>query len=65
MKNARQRMCIVRRKLRIQRLICRQGNTCAGQIGHIGVRLAREYWVALKTQLLSQFDFGVPVRTFD
>ncbi len=63
--HARQRVRVVRRKLRIERFPGLQGHACACEIGNVGVHLAREHGIALQPQLLRVLDLGVPVGALD
>ena len=56
---------VVRRELRIDALAGALEQSRAGEIGHIGVRLAREHRVTGKSALLRALDLAVPVRALD
>ena len=60
----RDRVRIVRCEHRIKERAAFKHCARAGQIRDVGVRLAREYRIAGKTQHLRAFDLGIPVRPF-
>ena len=59
------RVRIVCRELRVDAVGHRQQFACAGDIGQVGIDLAREYRVTGKAQHLRALDFGIPVGALD
>ncbi len=58
-------MGVVRCKLRVERIAQLQQSPGAGQVGNVGIGLAREHRVVGVTLDLSEFDFGIPVSALD
>ena len=58
-------MRVVRRELWVQLVARRQREPRRGEIGHVGVCLAREHGVALEAEFLRVLDLGVPVSALD
>src|SRR6056297_2840690 len=56
---------VVRGKLRVKLVPKFQYASCAGEVGQVGIRLAREHRVVFMAVELGQFDLGIPVRTLD
>ncbi len=61
----RDRERVVGRELRIDRVRCREHRLRAGEIGDVGVHLAREDRVAGEAVDLRALDLAVPVRALD
>ncbi len=56
---------IVRGELRVQRIAGREQAPGAGEIGHIGIDLARIDRVVGQPRNLGELDLGIPVRALD
>ena len=63
--DAAERLGVVGRELRIERLAAGEQAPRAGEIGHVGRELAREHRVVVQALLLGALDLGVPVRALD
>ena len=62
--DGRQRVGVVGGELRVDRFWCCQQLACAGQVGHVGVRLAGVHRIAFQAVDLRQLDLAVPVGAF-
>ncbi len=56
---------VVRREHRVELGVRGEDASRAGQVRHVGVRLAREYRIAVEALHLRTLDFGIPVRALD
>ena len=62
--DARNRVRIVGRKLRVEELAVVEKRTRGREIRYVRVDLARKHRVVLETKLLGVFDFRIPVGAF-
>ncbi len=63
--NGRDGVGIVGRKLRIEAVGPRQQRLGRGEIGDIGIHLAREHGIPGEPRLLRPFDLAVPIGALD
>ena len=63
--NAGECLRVVRCKLWVHHINSRQQFACAGQVGHVGMVLAREHGVIGLTFHLRPLNFAVPIGTLD